>query len=393
MPHPVSPAVTHQISHLTHLFTEQFGRAPRFMAMAPGRVNLIGEHTDYNGGFVLPMAIERQVVMVADTVPGKTVTLASTGINGLATFELSPELLPGQPSWSNYIRGVLVGCLQRGLNPGGFDAMIDSTVPAGGGLSSSAALEVGAATLVEAITGQTLDPIDKAMLAQKCEHEFAGMPCGIMDQFISSTGQRDHALLLDCRSHETRHIPMRDPEVSVLIIDSKVKHELTGGEYAQRREQCELAAKKLGVALLRDATMAQLDELSAQDLDDLSRRRARHVISEIERTTRAADALANNDMPAFGRLMLASHVSLRDDFEVSTPELDLLVELAMQHDDSVFGARMTGGGFGGCTVSLIRSDAVDSVSQSIAANYHQRVGVVPDCFATRPADGAHVISV
>src|SRR5579859_1985008 len=234
------------------LFSSCFGRAPRWKVAAPGRVNLIGEHTDYNEGFVLPMAIERFTLMAADRNPRREVTLHSVTTGQTASFNLRTKVQRGEPTWSNYVRGVIAGFQERGFKIGGFDCVIDSTVPFGGGVSSSAALEVAAATLLEAISGQSLDPIDKALLCQSAEHEFAGVPCGIMDQFTSVLAQENHALMLDCRSRTATAVPMTDLSVSVLVINTNVRHKLVDGVYAARREQCQAAARILKVPALRD---------------------------------------------------------------------------------------------------------------------------------------------
>ena len=245
----------------TILFQESYGRPPAWVAAAPGRVNVIGEHTDYNDGFVLPMAIERYTTIAAAPNQSSIVRLRSPIGAGEATIDLGQTLKPGPKGhWANYPMGVVAGFLSRGIRPAGFDAVIHTTVPLGGGLSSSAALEVATATLLEAVTGHRLDPVEKALLCQTAEHEYAGMPCGIMDQFISALGRKDHLLLLDCRSRETRLVPMTDPTVSVLIINSNVKHELTGSEYPMRRKQCETAAAALGVRSLRDATAERVEQ-------------------------------------------------------------------------------------------------------------------------------------
>src|SRR5215471_9037981 len=237
-------------------FAKTFGRDPRWIAAAPGRVNVIGEHTDYNDGFVLPMAIEFYTIMAADPRPDgrNVITFRSTSQPDAATVDLSQPVKPAAPKWGNYPRGVVAGFLARGVNPGGLDVLLHSTVPLGSGLSSSAALEVATATLLEAVTGKMIDPVEKALLAQKAEHDFAGVPCGIMDQFISALGREGHLLLLDCRTRQTELVPMNDPSVALLIINTNVKHELSGGEYAERRAQCEEAAKKLGVKSLREVT-------------------------------------------------------------------------------------------------------------------------------------------
>src|ERR1700722_431709 len=235
-------------------FAKIYGRPPRWIVAAPGRVNVIGEHTDYNDGFVLPMAIERYAVMAADKAPDGRQVVQIQDVSGAepAQIDLSQTLKPGLPKWSNYPRGVIAGCLERNMNPGGLDVLLNSTVPLGSGLSSSASLEVCMATLVEAVCGRTLVPVEKALLAQKAEHEFANVPCGIMDQFISVMGRQNSLLLLDCRSRETKLVPMNDASVQLLIANTNVRHELSGGEYAQRRAQCETAAENLGVASLRD---------------------------------------------------------------------------------------------------------------------------------------------
>ena len=233
-------------------------------------------------------------------------------------------------AWANYPAGVLAGFLARGISPGGFDALIHSTVPLGGGLSSSAALEVATATLLEAMTGRTLEPVEKALLCQQAEHQYAGVPCGIMDQFISVMGRKDHLLLLDCRSRRTELVPMSDPSVALLVTNTNVKHELGSGQYATRRAQCEAAAKILGVASLRDATAAMLEQAKSR-MEDVVFRRARHVIGEIGRTTQAAREIRASNWTKAGELMYASHDSLRDDYEVSCAELDAVVEIARAH--------------------------------------------------------------
>ncbi len=248
-------------AHVATEFQKIYGRPPRWIAAAPGRVNIIGEHTDYNDGFVLPMAIEFYSVMAADRpVNGREViTLRSTLEAEVATIDLSQPVVPGAPKWGNYPRGVVAGFQARGIQPGGLDVLLHSTVPLGSGLSSSAALEVCTATLLEAVTGTALDPVEKALLCQKAEHDFAGVPCGIMDQFISALGREGHLLLLDCRTRKTEIVPLQDPSVALLIINTNVKHELSGGEYAERRAQCEEAARTLGVKSLRVVTVDQLE--------------------------------------------------------------------------------------------------------------------------------------
>ncbi|MGA2867175.1 MAG: galactokinase [Verrucomicrobiota bacterium] len=381
--------------HTAKEFEKACGRPPRWMAAAPGRVNVIGEHTDYNDGFVLPMAIELYtVIAAAPAADGRqTIQLRSTAAHGAAAIDLDQPLKPApKGAWFNYPLGVIAGFLARGAKPGGADALIHSTVPLGGGLSSSAALEVATATLLEVMTGLKLDPVDKALLCQKAEHEYAGMPCGIMDQFISVMGRQDHLLLLDCRSRKPELVPMRDPAVALLITNTNVKHELTGGQYAQRRAQCEQAARLLGVTSLRDAT-ADLLARARGKLDPVVYRRARHVISEIERTLQAAQAVRASNWTTLGQLMYASHASLRDDYQVSCAELDAVVEIAqgIGPKGGVIGCRMTGGGFGGCAVALVRAEAVADLSAKVAADYEKRTRIKPSLFVSRPAAGATVL--
>jgi galactokinase len=381
------------VARTSHRFQERYGELPRWVVAAPGRVNLIGEHVDYNDGFVLPMAIDRYTVIAAGPAAGEQATITSDLADGETTISLAaPKKHPTRGHWSNYVAGVIAGCLSRGMRPGGFRAVIGSDVPLGGGLSSSAALEVATATLVEAMTGTTLDPVAKALLCQQAEHEFAGVPCGIMDQFASTLCQADHLMLLDCRSRQVELIPFTDDALTVLIMNTNVKHELSGGEYAERRGQCESAAQKLGVSSLRDATLEQLEAVHGK-LEPVEFRRARHAISEIARTAAAAAAMKMGDLAQVGQFMAASHASLRDDYEVSCRELDLLVELAdgLGRAGGVYGSRMTGGGFGGSTVSLVETARVDDVAQAITTAYQRETGVEPTALTSRPSRGAHVV--
>lgn len=388
---------TMNLSELAVQVGEQFqkihGHPPRWIAAAPGRVNVIGEHTDYNSGFVLPMAIDRYAVMAADFAgpPGK-ISVHDVMFNENAQIEISQPVIKGKPKWSNYVRGVIAGFQQRGEKIPSLDMVLNSTVPRGGGLGSSAALEVCTATLLEAVTGEEIGPVEKALLCQKAEHEFAGVPCGIMDQFISAMGRENHLLLIDCRSLKTQFVPMSDTFISLLIINTNVKHELGGGEYAKRRAECEAAAKVLGVASLRDVTAAALERAKSK-MDNVTFHRARHVIGEIERTLHAAEDIRNSNWTAAGQLMYASHYSLRDDYEVSCRELDAVVEIAesIGVKGGVYGCRMTGGGFGGCTVALVKAGAVEAISKKIATDYKTRMGIEATIFNSRPAAGATVI--
>ncbi len=376
----------------TGFFARCFGHPPRWLVAAPGRVNLIGEHTDYNDGFVLPMAIERYIVIAAGATTTGRVTLHSVTTGETATFGVRPKVERGEPGWSNYVRGVIAQFQKRGRKVSGFDAVIESSLPFGGGLASSAALEVAAAATLEAMTGPALDPIDKALLCQRAEHEFAGVPCGIMDQFTSILGEENHALLLDCRSRTTTPVPLTNPNVTVLIINTNVRHKLAESEYAIRRHQCETAARALKVPALRDATLMSLEAAQAR-MDPVVFRRARHVITENERTLQAAKAIQAADWPAVGQLMYASHASLRDDYQVSCPELDMVVELVreMGTDAAVIGCRMTGGGFGGCAVGLVKTEAVQRITRGLDVAYEKKTGRQATIFSSRPAAGARVL--
>lgn len=390
-----TPSLAAQVADVRSRFAARFGGEPQWIAAAPGRVNLIGEHTDYNAGFVFPLAIERYTVVAAarprTVSPGDAVRLHSTLMDETAEFSLS-RLEPQRRHWSSYVRGVFAGFIDRGLAPGRVDLVVDSKVPLGSGLSSSAALEVATATLLEAVVGRRLDPVDKARLCQQAEHQYAGMPCGIMDQFSSALGAAGKLLLIDCRSETAELVPLDDPSVEVLIVNSNVKHELTGTEYADRRSQCFESARLLGAASLREVSPLQLQSRK-EALSPLLYRRAHHVVSEIARTLEAAQALRAGDWERVGELMYASHASLRDDYEVSCPELDVLVEQARQIGiaGGVIGARMTGGGFGGCIVALVRAGQERAVAQQIAAGYNAQTGIQAAAFVTKPARGAHIV--
>ena len=379
-------------SRAGEFFARCFGHPPRWLVAAPGRVNLIGEHTDYNDGFVLPMAIERYIVVAAGANTTGRVTLHSVTTGETATFSVRPKVERGEPGWSNYVRGVIAEFQKRAKKVSGFDAVIESSLPFGGGLASSAALEVAMAALLEAMTGPALDPIEKALLCQRAEHEFAGVPCGIMDQFTSILGRENHALLLDCRSRTTTPVAMTSPEVTVLIINTNTRHKLAESEYPKRREQCETAARVLKVSALRDATPATLLAARKQ-MEPVVFRRARHVVSENERTLQAAHAIQASDWAKAGELMYASHKSLREDYEVSCRELDAVVELArgMGTAGGVLGCRMTGAGFGGCAVSLVKTEAVPQITRTLDLAYEKQIGRQAIIFSSRPAAGARML--
>jgi len=389
-----APSLEAQIARVRSAFAARFGRLPSWIAAAPGRVNLIGEHTDYNGGFVLPLAIERctlaaggRPVAAADA----RVRLRSTALDADGEF-LAADLQPERRDWTSYVRGVYAGFLQRDASPGALDLVIDSEVPVGSGLSSSAALEMAAATLFEAASGVTLPPVEKARLCQQAEHQFAGMPCGIMDQFSSALGAPGRLLLIDCRRETAEPVPLDDPAIALLVVDSRVKHELSGGAYAARRRECEEAAGRLGAARLCDLSSAVVGA-AADQLGPVLLRRALHVAAENERTLAAAAALRRRAWKEVGGLMDASHRSLRDGFEVSCPELDALADLAAEIGPAggVYGARMTGGGFGGCLVALIDAPRRQAIAERLLAGYRRLTGRAATAFVTQPAAGARLL--
>ena len=374
-------------------FRETFGRDATGLASAPGRVNLIGEHTDYNDGFVLPIAIERRIFAAFAPREDRQLHLATTfDHDNRVTVDISQQLVPVDVAWANYPLGVAGGLIDAGVALPGCELLFGSNVPVGSGLSSSAALEVATAMALLAAAGAMLEDRDLALLCQKAENTFAGAPCGIMDQSIAVMGKPGQALLLDCRNGSTRLVPFDDPRGVLLVVDTEVEHSIGGGEYGRRRATCEVAARAMGIDALRDATEQQVQAALADGtLDDLQARRARHVTTEIARTLQAVDALEAGGLAEFGRLMFASHESLRDDYEVSCSELDEVVASA-RRCDGVYGARMTGGGFGGCAIVLVEADCVEDVTKRIQADFEKLFGRRPPVFSTRPAEGAMVCS-
>jgi galactokinase len=356
-----------------------------FTVAAPGRVNLIGEHTDYNDGLVLPMAIQQGIKMEVRRSTERHALLQTLRGDAAVTVDLTAPIRPGRGGWSMYLEGVLAGYQELGWEVPGFELSVSGTLPAGSGLSSSAALEVGMATVVETLCGRSLPLEEKALLCQRAEHVFAGVPCGIMDQFAVTFGRQDHALLLDCRSKEIRYVPMNQGAVSVLIINSGVKHSLADGQYAVRRAQCVSAAALLGVKSLRDVSLADW-ESRCGTLPLLECQRARHVITEHERTLKFMHALEAGDWGAAGEAMYGSHASLSRDYEVSCEELDQLVSIG-QNIPGVHGCRMTGGGFGGCVVALVQTSAAAEIMAEFRQKYLQAAGICATMFLTQAAAG------
>lgn len=368
-----------------------FGVESTFVAAAPGRVNLIGEHIDYCDGFVLPLAIERYVVVAARPNSSQTARIVTTD-EAPVEINLANEQKVGKPKWSNYLRGIIRGFQDLNYHLPGFDVAIISSVPPGAGLSSSAALECAFATLLEGLVDTVLPTTNKALLAQKAEHDFAGVPCGIMDQFASAFGMKDQLILIDCRTGEPEMVPFSDPSLSIIVANTNVSHDLSDGGYGARRQDTTDGLALTGKESWRDVTMK--DVYAAQEkMGDRIFRRSRHVVTEIARTIEAVEAFKSGDFSNIGALMEGSHRSLRDDFEVSCDELDLMVALAKEigFESGVLGARMTGGGFGGSTVTLCRTADAKAISNQIHERYKTETGTEPLLFITRPASGAHLL--
>jgi len=374
-------------------FEQIYNRRPTLLVQAPGRVNLIGEHTDYNEGFVLPIAIERQVAGALAPRSDRKVTFTSLQVDPPAEIDLDAPITPGEPQWANYCKGVAYGLIERGVPLRGTDILLDSDIPIGSGLSSSAALEVctGMALLAGCEHIGAVGDRDLALLCQRAENEFANAPCGIMDQTISVMGQPGRALLLDCRDGSIQQIPFDDPGMVLLVADTQVRHEIGGGEYGRRRQCCAEVGRKLGIRALRDTDGAAIDSARRNGiLNAVEAKRAKHVVSEIARTLAGVDALKGGDYARFGRLMYESHASLRDDYEVSCDELDAIVE-SSGRIDVVFGARMTGGGFGGSAIILASRDGSQEIIEAIGTGYRERFGRSCSIFSTRAAAGAGLI--
>lgn len=367
-------------------FATIFGERPAFLVRAPGRVNLIGEHTDYNDGFVLPMAIDRAVWIAMRPRADRRVVLHSEAFDDVAQFDLD-DLRRERSGWPEYVKGVAYALgAERDLH--GWEGVMAGDVPIGAGLSSSAAVEMAAARAFAVVGHLPWDAARMARAGQRAENEWVGMNCGIMDQMISAAGKRDHALLIDCRSLETRDVPL-PPDTVIVVLDTATRRGLVDSAYNERRAQCESAAAHFGVRALRDVDWATF-ETRAAELEPVTRRRARHVISENERTLAAAEAMRRGDAAEMGRLMNASHASMRDDFEISRAEMDQMVALA-QSEPGCYGARMTGGGFGGAAVALVRSDQAKSFAESVAAAYRKATYLEPQLYICTATDGAAVI--
>jgi galactokinase len=388
------------INHLTNFFQKKFGSAPEHLTRAPGRVNLLGEHVDYNDGFVLPAAIDRATYIAFSLSDSDQSTLVAVDFEQAASF--SPHTVPSKtqtdgsplPEWALYPAGVMWALGEDQQVTRGIKAVYASDIPRGSGLSSSASVEMGYMIAWQTLGGWTLPSMQRALLGQKAENKYVGVNCGIMDQFASACGVENRLLLLDCRSLEWKTIPLPE-DVSIVIADTKVRRKLTTGEYNNRRLACEEAVRLLkqelpGIQSLRDVGVEEFNGCADQLPAEVSKR-ARHVVEEIERSKQAEALLAAGDIRHFGELMNECHVSLRDLYEVSCRELDVMTRIA-QSQDGCYGARLTGAGFGGCTVNLVARDRAVQFSELLSKGYEAEIGYQPEIYITQASDGAGLIA-
>lgn len=374
------------------LFEQKYAKKPELTVYAPGRVNIIGEHTDYNDGFVMPCAINYGTAVSGTKRDDGVFNVYAADLDKSDSFSLQQEICRSEHKWKNYVRGVVHFIQQRCPEfRQGADLVISGNVPLSSGLSSSASLEVAVCKFCQQLGNLPLTHTEIALIGQKAENQFVGANCGNMDQLISALGQEDHLLMIDCRSLETKATPVPH-NVAVMIVNSNVKHDLVTGEYNTRRQQCEAAAKFFGVKALRDVSIQQFREKEAEltALDEETAKRARHIVTENQRVLEAVEALNQGNIPRLGELMGQSHSSMRDDFEITVPEIDYLVELAQAAIGSEGGARMTGGGFGGCIVAIAPVEKVEAVRQIIADNYEKRTGIKETFYVCTASAGVHL---
>ena len=383
----------------TAKFRERFGEDPAYIIRAPGRVNLLGEHVDYNDGFVLPAAIDRATWLAFSPSDTDQTTLVALDLSEEVSF--TPETLPTKtnadgnplPGWAFYPAGVMWALQEAGLGTPALKGVYASNVPQGSGLSSSASVEMAFALAWQTLGGWQRSPMERALLGQRAENQYVGVNCGIMDQFASACGEQDRLLYLDCRSLEWQSLPLPN-DVAIIIADTKMRRTLTSGEYNKRRADCEeavriLSAKLPGIKSLRDVSVETFNQYAAQ-LPERVEKRARHVVEEIERSERAIPLLEQGNMAEFGKLLNQCHASLRDLYEVSIPELDIMVNVA-QSLPGCYGARLTGAGFGGCTVNLVARAQAESFSSTLAAGYESETGFPPEIYICSASKGADLI--
>ena len=372
-----------------HIFTQKYNKQPELTVYAPGRVNIIGEHTDYNDGFVMPCAINYGTAIAGSKRADHIWNVYAADLDLEDTFSLDKDFPQSEQKWANYVRGVVKFIQERCPQfKQGADLVISGNVPHSSGLSSSAALEVAMGKFCQQLSDLPLTHTEIALIGQKAENKFVGANCGNMDQLISALGQKDHLLMIDCRSLETQPTPV-PKDVAVIIVNSNVPHDLVTGEYNTRRWQCEKAAEFFGVKALRDVSVEEFQKREAEltALNALVAKRARHVVTENQRVLDAVEALKHNDLTKLGELMGQSHESMRDDFEITVPQIDYLVELAQLVIGKTGGARMTGGGFGGCIVALAPHDKVEAVRKIIADNYEKQTGLKEDFYVCTASQG------
>lgn len=377
---------------LKNAFEKTYGKPAEAVYFAPGRVNLIGEHTDYNGGAVFPCALSFGTHLLLAKNDKKVMNFKSLNQPEIVTLNFNQLTTRLEKSWVNYPLGVMAQFIKRGVTfTQGYDILIWGNVPNGAGLSSSAALEVVTAYALNDQLGTNFNRTDIALIGQKAEHEFALVNCGIMDQFVSANGAKDHAVHLNCDTLEFELVPVKLEGVKIVISNTHSPHKLDSGAYNQRVAECKKAVEQLNTVrplrYLAELTEAEFKSIESAITDPVAHKRARHVVGEVQRTSDAVKALKAGDITLFGKLMNASHASLRDDYEVTGPELDCMAEEAWKID-GVVGSRMTGGGFGGCTVSLVKEEAIDTFIAQVGANYEKRIGIKPDFYIAEIGDGA-----
>lgn len=380
------------VQELKSAFQEAYGKAADAVYFSPGRVNLIGEHVDYNGGSVFPCALSFGTYLLLAKNDKKVMNFKSLNQPEIVTLTFDQLTTPLQKSWVNYPLGVIAQFIKRGIAiPNGYDMLIWGNVPNGAGLSSSAALEVVTAYAFNDQLSTGFNRTVLAQIGQKSEHEFALVNCGIMDQFASANGAKDKAIHLNCDTLEFEHVPVKLEGIKILISNTHSPHKLDSGAYNQRVAECKLAVEQLNkvrpLKYLAELTEEEFNKVSSAITDPVAYKRARHVVGEVQRTSDAIEALKSGDIAKFGQLMNASHVSLRDDYEVTGPELDCMAEEAWKIP-GVVGSRMTGGGFGGCTVSLVKDEAIDTFIKEVGAAYEAKTGIKPEFYIAEIGDGA-----
>ncbi len=386
------------IERAQEAFKQNFNGTADFCGIAPGRIEVLGNHTDYNEGYILAAAIDREIILCGRKCQGSTATIYATSYDTKETFDTSSPKLNSENFWINYIQGVVNELNKQGVTVGGFEAVLDGNVPLGAGLSSSAALEVATTYLLKAIFGFTMEPVAIALTAQAAENKFVGMNCGILDQFSSAMGKEDNLVYLDCRDlNKYRHIPLGN-NIELVIANTKAQHSLVDGAYNQLRSSCFYAAKYYSQKLtprkithLRDVSVEEMN-LYSNDMSEDTRKRAKHIITENQRVLDGVTALERGDLEKMGKCMNLSHISSRDDFGNSCEELDIMYDCA-ENIPGLFGRRLSGGGFGGCTVNLVSADKADNFAEELTRRYIQKTGIKPEMHICKAWNGAHSVAL